>query len=231
MRGARARGRAAARSATRAGRRSRRRRRARSGSRRARARRSSGEARSGDGTARAAVESQVSGASQGIVRRASSPHSPSSPSSSPAKTIGTPGVVICRPDADELALARAGHGAKARRVVAVEQRPRVERRLPRHAGAERAHRRRRSAAPSMRGTPDGEPQKDSPQLVRRVVAAQPRPDRPQEARVVHRPVPARRRRRSRRKSCPCSATSSASARVERAADQLRATSRVRSTPR
>ena len=96
--GARApRGRAAARSASRAGTRSRRRRRARSGSRRARARRSSAAARSAAGTVEQLVGPSVSGASHGIVRRASSPHSPSSPSSSPAKTIGTPGVVICRP--------------------------------------------------------------------------------------------------------------------------------------
>ena len=41
--------------------------------------------------------SQRSGRSQGIVRLASSPQSPSSPTSSPANTIGTPGVVICSP--------------------------------------------------------------------------------------------------------------------------------------
>ena len=41
--------------------------------------------------------SQLSGRDHGIVLRASSPHSPSSPISSPANTIGTPGLVICSP--------------------------------------------------------------------------------------------------------------------------------------
>ena len=45
-----------------------------------------------------------------------------------------------QPDADELALARARDRREARRVVAVEERPRVERRRPRNAGAERPHR-------------------------------------------------------------------------------------------
>ena len=47
--------------------------------------------------------SHASRASQGIVRRASSPQAPSSPSSSPAKSIGTPGSRHLQADADEVA--------------------------------------------------------------------------------------------------------------------------------
>ena len=43
------------------------------------------------------TSSHCAGSSHGIVRRASCPVVPWSPSSAPAKTIGTPGVVICKP--------------------------------------------------------------------------------------------------------------------------------------
>ena len=177
-------------------------RRRRSGFRPAPARRSSGAARSAAGTPERAV-SQSAGRSQGIVRRASSPQSPSSPSSSPANTIGTPGVVICSP-IPTTSVARAGHRLEARRVVAVEQRPGVQHRGPGQAGAERAHRRDclRAADPPQ---PGGHAPERVPELAGEVVAAQPRPHRAQEARVVHRAMPAtavevpgRRRARARR---------------------------------
>ena len=63
----------------------------------ARERGARGAARPGARYASRSSASHASGPSHGIVRRASSPHSPSRPSSSPANIIGTPGVVICRP--------------------------------------------------------------------------------------------------------------------------------------
>ena len=99
--------RASSRPRPRVGRRSRRRRRAHSGSRRARARGFGGAARTAFGSASSSSASHVSSCDHGIVRRASSPHSPSRPSSSPANTIGTPGRRHLQADADELPLARA----------------------------------------------------------------------------------------------------------------------------
>ena len=122
--------------------------------RRGRARRASGAARSGGGTRHEARRPSVSSRSHGIVRRASSPHSPSSPSSSPAKIIGTPGLVICRPTPTSCRSREPAIVRKRGRVVAVEDQPTSG------AGTATGHR---------RGTPASSP----PRPRRRVAASRP----------------------------------------------------------
>ena len=102
--------------------------------------------------------SQVSGRSHGIVRRASSPQAPSSPSSSPAKTIGTPGSVIWSPSPTSCRSREPATDAEAGGVVAVEQVPGMEDRLPRDAGA-KVRIVAVTACPPSRGSPTGVPQK------------------------------------------------------------------------
>ena len=94
-----------------------------------------------------------------------------------------------QPDPDELALARARDRPEARRVVAVEQGPRVHHRWPRHPGAEGAHR-GDSLGAADPPQPGGNPPERRAQLLGKVVAAEPRPHRAMEACVVHRAVPA-----------------------------------------
>ena len=166
--------------------------RARSGCRRGRARslerRSAVSART---CSRNAV-SQLSSASHGIVRRASSPQAPSSPSSSPAKSIGTPGSVICSPRPTRCRSARACDRPEARRVVAVEQVPRVDRPTPTARPARNALQRRHGGLAVEARHAD----RDAPELLLLlgvgVVAQEPRPERAQEAGVVHDAVPAAR---------------------------------------
>ena len=94
-----------------------------------------------------------------------------------------------QPDAHEVAVGGAGDRPEAGRVVAVEQIPRVQHRLPRHAGAKAAQ------GGDCRGAVQARhPHRDAPELPlllgMRIVAQQPRPERAQEAGVVHHPVPA-----------------------------------------
>ena len=87
-------------------------------------------------------------------------------------------------DPDELPLAGARDRAEARAVMAVEDQPRVEQELPRDTGAERPHRRRRRLRAESR-------QADRQlEVLELHVAAQPRPDGPRKAGVVHDAVPA-----------------------------------------
>ena len=133
---------------------------------------------------------------QGIVRRASSPHAPSRPSSSPAKSIGTPGqsssAARCRRGG---ARAMPATVREAGGVVAVEQRS-TSGATDSHGtpARKRAHRRDRRRRRRGVGTPTGMPQNCSLLLRVGVVAEQPGPERAQEARVVHRRRASRRAR-------------------------------------
>ena len=134
--------------------------------------------------------SHVSGRSQGIVRRASSPHAPSRPSSSPAKTIGTPGSVICSPIPTSCS-PREPETVRKRAVSWLsstfqECSSDCQGTPARNACIESA-----AARPSRRGSATCVLQKDvSSSSGSSPSTPQPPPDRPQEAGVVHRPVPA-----------------------------------------
>ena len=120
-----------------------------------------------------------------MVRRESSPSMPSRPSSSPAKTIGTPGSVNCRPTAT---WCRAAEPVVVR-IRGVSCEPRmfqlVADRAPAEAGGERPHRGDRVGTVAPR---HADRQPEARARVRR--GAQPLPDREREAVVVHRAVPA-----------------------------------------
>ena len=126
----------------------------------------------------------------GIVRRASSPHSPSRPSSSPAKIIGTPGVVICRPTPTS---------CRSREPVTVRKRGVSwlsssvhECSVDCHGTPARNARIDATVCSPREAAAPGSPSRTGRARTRFV--AQPPPDRPQEARVVHRRRASRRRR-------------------------------------
>ena len=156
---------------------------------RGRACRSSGAARRAPAPAARNVVSHVSSEPQGIVRRASSPQAPSSPSSSPANSIGTPGVVICRPTPTRC---RSGVPAIVRKRATSWLSSRFQEcsaACHGHAGSELAHRRDGCRAVELRDA-----DRDAPELLLllgvRIVPPQPRPERAHEAGVVHDAVPA-----------------------------------------
>ena len=118
-----------------------------------------------DGRRRRSARSQVSGRSQGYGVRACSPSTPVRPSSSPMKTTGTPGIVICSPRPTRCrprprpsasippSDAAARHRAEPRRVVGVQVHGRARPGRPRHRAVRVAHRRDRRlgrAAPGCR---------------------------------------------------------------------------------
>src|SRR5204862_7054311 len=79
--------------------------------------------------------------------------------------------------------------AESRHVVTVEQRPRVEHAGPRQAAPQLEHG-ADHRGPVQHGWPDREREEASPHRTRQLVAAEPGPDWPQKARVVHSPMPA-----------------------------------------
>src|SRR3954468_12318836 len=79
-----------------------------------------------------------------------------------------PGQCHLQPDADEVALGGAGDRAEARGVVAVEQVPRVQHRLPRDPGPEAAQRGHRSGAVEAPHAHRGPPKTGPPPRARGV---------------------------------------------------------------
>ena len=183
--------------------------------------------------ARYAVEERgvpVPGRSHGIVRRASSPHAPSSPSSSPAKTIGTPGVVICRPTPTRCRSREPPTTVRKRAVSWLSSSVHEwSTDAPRDAGAEARASWRRPRRPARRGSATGRLQVTAPQLAVGEPRSHDQTGR-EEARVVHRRRASRRRAGRGGSRGTCSATSSVLGRGD-AARIARATSRLRSTPR
>ena len=133
------------------------------------------------------VRSHSSRRCHGIVRRESSPLTPSSPISSPAKSIGTPGRRELQPRRDPVHRRVTAHdGADPGGVVGAEDVPARRRSPASRACPARRGGCRRPRAPPRRGTGTGRPNGAR----RRGRVAQPRPHRPGEAGVVHRAVPA-----------------------------------------
>ena len=163
-----------------------RRRRAPTAARRAGGRRGHGARCARSAYAARVVRSQSSGRCHGIVRRESSPLTPSSPISSPAKSIGTPGRVNCRPAATRCTAASPPTTVRIRaesweprmfQLDAVARQPSV----PCQA---------RSVSTTRRAVASGDRHRPAEGAGGRRRVAQPRPHRPREAGVVHRAVPA-----------------------------------------
>ena len=170
--------------ASRAGTRSRPRRRTRSGCRRAPAPRSIGAARSAGGTPRAAPGPSRPAGPTASSGGASSPQPPSRPISSPANTIGTPGVVICSPTPTRWR-SRDPETVRKRAVSWLSSSVHECRTDRQGTPARNARMVATACRPSNRGA--GAPEE---RVVVEAVSPQPPPGGSQEARVVHHSVPA-----------------------------------------